>query len=142
MGVRVATHVALHACCGVWRASAVQRWTCSLSFAILRKEWIPLSDGAYDTGSDRSSQSHVASPTELSDVPTDTSFSVSIMHMGSWREVILVWDEEDDFCVNKESEHLLHEWWDERLVQYLDTVDKVLFGGSKHEVSGSASRSG
>jgi hypothetical protein len=27
-------------------------------------------------------------------------------------------------------------------VQYLDTVDKVLFGGSKHEVSGSASRSG
>jgi len=34
---------------------------------------IPLSDDAYDVGSDRSSPSRVLSPTELSDVPTDAS---------------------------------------------------------------------
>jgi len=34
---------------------------------------VPLSDDAYDVGSDRSSPSRVLSPTELSDVPTDAS---------------------------------------------------------------------
>jgi hypothetical protein len=122
---------------------------------------IPLSDDAYDAGSDRSSQSRVASPTELSDVPTDASFSVSVMHVGGRRESILVWDEEeDDFNVDEESERLPRERWDERLVlgsgwlykqdlkiedlkkqqeavaQYLDTADEVLFGGSKREVRG------
>jgi len=43
---------------------------------------IPLSDDAYDVGSDRSSPSRVLSPTELSDIPTDASFSVSIMRVG------------------------------------------------------------
>jgi hypothetical protein len=35
---------------------------------------VPLSDEAYDASSDRSMQSRVASPAELSDVPTDSSF--------------------------------------------------------------------
>ncbi|KAH9173780.1 hypothetical protein EDB89DRAFT_2242130 [Lactarius sanguifluus] len=35
----------------------------------------PLSDDAYDAGSDHILQGRVASPTELSDVPTDASFS-------------------------------------------------------------------
>jgi hypothetical protein len=62
---------------------------------------VPLSDDTYDTSSDRSSQSRVASPPELSDVPTDSSFSVSVMRMGGRRESILVWDEEkDDFNVD------------------------------------------
>lgn len=126
---------------------------------------VPLSDDAYDAGSDRSSLSRVASPAELSDVPsdvpTDASFSVSVMRVGGRRESILVWDEEeDDFNVDEESERLPRERWDERLVlgsgwlykqdlkveelkkqqdaiaQYLDTVDEVLFGGSKVGVRG------
>jgi hypothetical protein len=125
---------------------------------------VPLLDDAYDAGSDRSSQSRVASPAELSDVPTDASFSVSIMRVGGRRESILVWDEEeDDFNVDEESERLPRERWDERLVlgsgwlykqdlkieelgkqqgvvaQYLDTVDEVLFGGKKGDVRGWAS---
>jgi hypothetical protein len=117
---------------------------------------VPLSDGAYDAGSDRSSHSRVASPTELSDVQTDASFSVSVMRVGGRRESILVWDEEEeDFNVDEESERVPRERWDERLVlgsgwlyrqdikfeqlgkqqgavaRYLDTVDEVLFGGSK-----------
>lgn len=115
---------------------------------------IPLSDEAYDVGSDRSSHSRVASPAELSDVHTDASFSVSVMRVGGRRESILVWDEEeDDFNVDEEDERVPRERWDERLVlgsgwlykqdlkiaqlgkqqgavaQYLDTVDEVLFGG-------------
>ena len=122
---------------------------------------VPLSDDAYDAGSDRSSQSRVASPAELSDVPTDASFSVSVMRVGGRRESILVWDEEeDDFNVDEESERLPRERWDERLVlgsgwlykqdikieelgkqqgaiaQYLDTVDEALFGGRKGDVRG------
>ncbi len=122
---------------------------------------VPLSDDAYDMGSDHSSQGRVASPTELSDVPTDASFSVSVMQVGGRRESILVWDEEEDeFNVDEESERLPRERWDERLVlgsgwlykqdlkigdlekqrgvvaRYLDTVDEVLFGGSKSEVRG------
>ena len=122
---------------------------------------VPLSDDAYDAGSDRSSQGRVASPTELSDVPTDASFSVSVMRVGGRRESILVWDEEEDeFNVDEESERVPRERWDERLVlgsgwlykqnlkiedlekqrgviaRYLDTVDEVLFGGSKGEVRG------
>lgn len=122
---------------------------------------VPLSDEAYDAGSDRSSQSRVASPTELSDVPTDASFSVSVMRVGGRRESILVWDEEEDeFNVDEESERVPRERWDERLVlgsgwlykqdlkigdlrkqrsvlaRYLDTVDEVLFGGSKSGVRG------
>jgi hypothetical protein len=122
---------------------------------------VPLSDDAYDAGSDRSSQGRVASPTELSDVQTDASFSVSVMRVGGRRESILVWDEEeDDFNVDEESERLPRERWDERLVlgsgwlykqdlkiedlakqrgviaRYLDTVDEVLFGGSKNGVRG------
>jgi hypothetical protein len=125
---------------------------------------VPLSDDAYDAGSDRSLQSRVASPAELSDVPTDASFSVSVMRVGGRRESILVWDEEeDDFNVDEESERVPRERWDERLVlgsgwlykqdikigelgkqqgaiaQYLDTVDEVLFGGSKGDVRGWAS---
>jgi hypothetical protein len=125
---------------------------------------VPLLDDAYDAGSDRSSQSRVASPAELSDVPTDASFSVSIMRVGGRRESILVWDEEeDDFNVDEESERLPRDRWDERLVlgsgwlykqdlkiedlgkqqgvvaQYLDTVDEVLFGGRKGGVRGWAS---
>jgi hypothetical protein len=122
---------------------------------------VPLSDDAYDAGSDHSSQSRVASPAEMSDVPTDASFSVSVMRVGGRRESILVWDEEEDeFNVDEESERLPRERWDERLVlgsgwlykqdlkvedlqkqqqavaQYLDTVDEVLFGGSKGGVRG------
>jgi hypothetical protein len=113
---------------------------------------IPLSDEAYDVGSDHSSR--VASPTALSDVPTDASFSVSVMRVGGRRESILVWDEEeDDFNVDEDELREPRERWDERLVlgsgwlykqdlkiaqlekqrgavaQYLDTVDEVLFGG-------------
>ena len=122
---------------------------------------IPLSDDAYDVGSDRSSPSRVLSPTELSDVPTDASFSVSVMRVGGRRESILVWDEEeDDFNVDEEDERVPRERWDERLVlgsgwlykqdlkieqlgkqqdavaQYLDTVDEVLFFGAKGGVRG------
>ena len=125
---------------------------------------IPLSDDAYDASSDRSSQSRVASPAEMSDVPTDASFSVSVMRVGGRRESILVWDEEeDDFNVDEESEREPRERWDERLVlgsgwlykqdlkiedlkkqqgvitQYLDTVDEVLFGGRKGDSRGWAS---
>jgi hypothetical protein len=121
---------------------------------------VPLSDDAYDVGSDRSSQ-RVASPTELSDGPTDASFSVSVMRVGGRRESILVWDEEEEeFNVDEESERVPRERWDERLVlgsgwlymqdikiedlekqrgviaRYLDTVDEVLFGGSKREIRG------
>ncbi|KAH9051603.1 hypothetical protein EDB83DRAFT_2542998 [Lactarius deliciosus] len=122
---------------------------------------VPLSDDAYDVCSDHSSQGRVASPTELSDVPTDASFSVSVMQVGGRRESILVWDEEEeDFNVDEESERLPRERWDERLVlgsgwlykqdlkiediekqrgivaRYLDTVDEVLFGGNKNSVRG------
>ncbi|KAI0300646.1 hypothetical protein B0F90DRAFT_1936770 [Multifurca ochricompacta] len=122
---------------------------------------VPLSDDAYDAASDLSSQSRVASPTELSDVPTDGSFSVSVVQVGGRRESILVWDEEEDeFNVDEESERVPRERWDERLVlgsgwlykqglkiddlekeqdvvaRYLDTVDDVLFGGSKGRVRG------
>ncbi|KAI9461406.1 hypothetical protein F5148DRAFT_1215302 [Russula earlei] len=125
---------------------------------------VPLSDDAYDAGSDRSAQSGVASPAELSDAPNDVSFSVSVMRVGGWRESILVWDEEeDDFNVDEESERVPRERWDERLVlgsgwlykqdikveelekqqdavaHYLDTVDEVLFGGRKRGVRGWAS---
>ena len=122
---------------------------------------VPLSDDAYDDGSDRSSQGRVASPTELSDVQTDASFSVSVMHVPGRRESILVWDEEEeDFNVDEETERLPRERWDERLVlgsgwlyrqdlkiedlakqraviaRYLDTVDEVLFGGGKSGIRG------
>jgi len=122
---------------------------------------IPLSDDAYDVGSDRSSPSRVLSPTELSDVPTDGSLLVSVMRVGGRRESILVWDEEEyDFNVDEEDERVPRERWDERLVlgsgwlykqdlkleqlgkpqdavaQYLDTVDEVLFFGTKGGVRG------
>jgi hypothetical protein len=41
---------------------------------------VSLSDDAYDASSDHSSQSRVASPAELSDVPTHSSFPVLVMH--------------------------------------------------------------
>jgi len=125
---------------------------------------IPLSDEAYDMGSDRSSPSRVFSPTELSDGPADASISVSVIRVGVQRESILVWnEEEDDFNVDEEDERVPRERWDERLVlgsgwlykqdlkieqlgkqqdtvaQYLDTVDKVLFCGPKGSVRGWAS---
>ena len=57
----------------------------------------PLLDDAYDTSSDRGSQSRVASPAGLSDGPTDASFSVSV---SATHVSILVWDEkEDDFMM-------------------------------------------
>ena len=115
-------------------------------------------------GSNRSSPSRVLSPTELSDVPTDASFFVSVMRVGGRRESILVWDEEeDDFNVDEEDERVPRERWDERLVlgsgwlykqdlkieqlgkqqdavaQYLDTVDEVLFYGTKGGARGWAS---
>jgi len=78
---------------------------------------IPLSDDAYDVGSDRSSPSRVLSQTELSDVPTDASFSIPAMRVGGRRESILVWDEEeDDFIVDEEDDRVPRERWDERLV--------------------------
>jgi hypothetical protein len=78
---------------------------------------IPLSDAAYDVGSDRSSHSRVASPTELSDVQTDAPFSVSVMRVGGQYESIIVWDEEEEnFNADKESERVPREWLDERLV--------------------------
>jgi hypothetical protein len=46
---------------------------------------VPPSDDAYDASSDHSSQSRVAPPAELSDVPTDASFSVSVMRAGGRR---------------------------------------------------------
>ena len=125
---------------------------------------IPLSDDAYDVGSDRSSPLRILSPTELSDVPTDASFSVSFMRVGGRRKSILVWDEEeDDFNVDEEDGRVPRERWDERLVvgsgwlykqdlkierlgkqqdavaQYLDTVDEVLFCGPEGSVRGWAS---
>jgi hypothetical protein len=125
---------------------------------------VPLSDDVYDASSDRSMQSRVASPAELSDVPTDSSLSVSVLRVGGRRESILVWDEEeDDFNADEESERVPRERWDERLVlgsgwlykqdikieelgkhqsaiaQYLDTVDEVLFRGRKDDVRGWAS---
>ena len=52
---------------------------------------IPASDEAYNVGSDCSSPLRVLLPMELSDVhPTDASFSVLVMHVGGWRESILV----------------------------------------------------
>jgi len=56
---------------------------------------VPLLDDAYDGGSDRSPQGCVTSLTGLSDVQTDTSFSVSVMRAGGRQESILVWDEEE-----------------------------------------------
>jgi len=57
----------------------------------------------------RSSQSFVASLTVRSDVPTDASFSVSVMRVGGWRESNLVWDEVDgEFNVDEESERVPH----------------------------------
>jgi len=122
---------------------------------------IPLSDDAYDVGSDRSSPSRILLPTELSDVPTDASFFAPVMRVGGRRESILVWDEEEDnFNVDKEDERVPRERWDERLVlgsgwlykqdlkieqlgkqqdavaQYLDTVDEVIFFGAKGGVRG------
>jgi hypothetical protein len=38
------------------------------------------------------------------------------MHVGGRRESVLVWDEEDDFNVDEESDRLPHERRDERLV--------------------------
>jgi hypothetical protein len=40
------------------------------------------------------------------------------MHVGGWRESVLVWDDpdEDNFNVDEESERLPHKRWDERLV--------------------------
>ena len=43
---------------------------------------VPLSDDAYDEGSDCSSQGRIVSQTEQSDVPTDASFSVSVVANG------------------------------------------------------------
>ena len=83
------------------------------------------------------------------------------MRVGGQRELILVWDEEeDDFNVDEEDERVPRERWDERLVlgsgwlykqdlkikqlgkqqdavaQYLDTVGKVLFCGTKGGLRG------
>jgi len=78
---------------------------------------IPLSDEAYDVGSDRSLPLRVLSLTELSDVPINESFSVSVMRVGRRHESILVWDEEeDDFNVDEEDERVPWERWDEWLV--------------------------
>jgi hypothetical protein len=38
------------------------------------------------------------------------------MHVGGRRESVLVWDEEDNFNVDEESDRLPHERRDERLV--------------------------
>ena len=71
---------------------------------------LPLSD---DVSSDHSSQSRVASPAELTNVPTNSSFSVLVMWMGGRRESILVWDEEEDnFSVEEERECMPRERWD------------------------------
>lgn len=76
---------------------------------------IPLSEEAYNVGSDRSSPSPNLYPTELSDMPTNASFSISVMRMGGRCESTLVWDKkEDDF--NVEDERVPREQWDERLV--------------------------
>ncbi|KAH9017767.1 hypothetical protein EDB83DRAFT_2528542 [Lactarius deliciosus] len=79
---------------------------------------------------DHSSQGGGASPTELSDEPTDASFSVSIMQIGGQRESILVWDEEEDGCLYKQ-DLKVEDIEKQRgvLARYLDTVDEVLFGG-------------
>jgi hypothetical protein len=120
MGVRVATHVALHTkhaiaslkgtfeCCGVWRASAVRRWTCSLSLAILRKErgfhcWMTRTTLAVV---------HCLADRAVQCAHRRVIFHLD-MHVGSRRESVLVWDEEDDFNVNEESKRLPHERWDE-----------------------------
>ncbi|KAF8495921.1 hypothetical protein F5888DRAFT_1840286 [Russula emetica] len=112
---------------------------------------VPLSYDTYDASSDRSLQSRTVSPAELSDVPTDASFSVSVMRVGGRRESILVWDEEeDDFNVDEESERAgtmgrtARTWqWlalqasikiedlgkqQGAIVQYLDTIDEVGVG--------------
>ena len=103
-----------------WRGFAAPRWTVLTVLRELEESArTPLSDEVNDVGSDRSSPSRVLSPTELSDVPTDASFSVSVMRVpvGGRRESILGWDEEeDDFNVDEEGERVLRERWDERLV--------------------------
>jgi hypothetical protein len=124
---------------------------------------VSLSYDAYDASSDRSSQSHVASPAELSDVPTDSFFPVLVMRVGGRRKSIFVWDEEeDDFNVDgtnacrgsyvMNGSYLAVAWLyrqyikveelgkqQSAIVTYLDTVDEVLFGGRKVNLKGWAS---
>jgi len=81
---------------------------------------IPLSDKVYDVGSDRSLPLRVLSPTELSNMPTDMSFLVSVMCVGRQRKSILVWDEEeDDFNVDEEEDLKLYKVV-ERVVSHRD----------------------
>ncbi|KAH9029310.1 hypothetical protein EDB83DRAFT_2555075 [Lactarius deliciosus] len=65
----------------------------------------PLSDDTYDAGSDHSLQGRVASLTEPSDVSTDASFSVSVMHGRTAQADSSLDEEEDEFDVD-ESERL------------------------------------
>ncbi|KAH8980626.1 hypothetical protein EDB86DRAFT_3087730 [Lactarius hatsudake] len=95
---------------------------------------LTVSDDAYDVGSDHSSRGRVASPTELSDVPTDASFSVSVMQVGGRRESILVWD--DGWLYKQDLRIKDIEKQRGVVARYLDTVDEVLFGGSTSDVRG------
>jgi hypothetical protein len=65
----------------LWRVARICRAALDLLTVpgdLEERAGIPLLDDTYDTGSDRSLQSCVASLTELSDVPTNVSSSVSI----------------------------------------------------------------
>jgi len=95
----------------LWRVTRICRAALDLLTVpgdLEERAGIPLLDDAYDTGSDRSSQSCVASPRCAH---RHVIFRLD-MDMGGRRESILVLDEEDDFNVD-ESEHLPHERWEE-----------------------------
>ncbi|KAH8983972.1 hypothetical protein EDB86DRAFT_3119486 [Lactarius hatsudake] len=96
----------------------------------------PLSDDAYDAGSGHSLQGHVASPTELSDVPTDASFSVSVMQGRTAQVNSSLDEEEDEFDIDEESgrDRLYKQDIEKQrgvIARYLEMVDEVLFGESK-----------
>lgn len=99
----------------LWRVTRICRAALDLLTVpgdLEERAGIPLLDDAYDTGSDRSSQSCVASPRCAH---RHVIFRLD-MDMGGRRESVLVWDEKDDFNVDEESERLPHERWEERLV--------------------------
>lgn len=69
---------------------------------------VPLSEDAYDTGSDHSSQSRAASPVELSDVPINASSLSPLCEVCG--ESTLVWlSGGGEFDVDEKSELVLRE---------------------------------
>ncbi|KAH9051101.1 hypothetical protein EDB87DRAFT_1827138 [Lactarius vividus] len=79
-----------------------------------------------------------SSPTELSDVPTDASFSVSVMHVRTAQVDSSLDEEEGEGLPREQSGGKsgscsadIEKQQGVVVARYLDTVDEVLFGGSK-----------